>query len=294
MGSGISANRTENRLPIEAGMTIRSLFSVIGLEPLELRILLEHAIGFSRVKLVTHSDHCLTPEQAKALSEVVSRRLGGEPIAYITGKREFYGLSFAVTPDVLIPRPETELLVELAMERLPAKGRLVDLGTGSGAIAIAIASMRPDADVSATDVSEKALNVATHNALALLNGKQTVRFSQGSWFDAIQDQQKESFDLIVSNPPYIDSGDEHLKKGDLRFEPASALTDHADGLAALRILVSGAPDYLKENGWLLMEHGYDQSEAVRTMLAGRGFANVQSWKDLAGIERVSGGVWKIS
>ncbi len=294
MGSGISANRTENRPPVEAGMTIRSLFSVIGLEPLELRILLEHAIGFSRVKLVTHSDHCLTPEQAKALSEVVSRRLGGEPIAYITGKREFYGLSFAVTPDVLIPRPETELLVELAMERLPAKGRLVDLGTGSGAIAIAIASMRPDADVSATDVSEKALNVATHNALALLNGKQTVRFSQGNWFDAIQDQQKESFDLIVSNPPYIDSGDEHLKKGDLRFEPASALTDHADGLAALRILVSDAPDYLKENGWLLMEHGYDQSEAVRTMLAGRGFANVQSWKDLAGIERVSGGVWKIS
>ena len=280
------------RMPdIEAGMTIRSLFSTVPLDPLELRILLEYAIGFSRVKLITHSDHPLTTEQAKALSDVVSRRVCGEPIAYITGKREFFGLSFAVCPDVLIPRPETELLVELALERLPRGGKIVDMGTGSGAIAIAIASERPDAHVFATDVSEKALNMATHNALALLKGKQTVRFLAGSWFDALK-KRNETFDLIVSNPPYIDSKDDHLQEGDLRFEPVGALTDHADGLSALKILVSGAPAYLKQGGWLLMEHGYDQAEAVRSLLARAGFEEVQSWKDLAGIGRVSGGKWK--
>lgn len=273
---------------IEAGVTIQSLFSIVPLDPLELRILLEYAIGFSRVKLITHSDHLLTPDQAKALSEVVARRIRGEPIAYITGRREFYGLSFAVSADVLIPRPETELLVELALERLPEGGRLVDMGTGSGAIAIAIASMRPDAHVFATDVSEKALDMATHNALTLLKGKQTVRFSAGSWFGALKDKD-ERFDLIVSNPPYIDSKDDHLRRGDLRFEPVGALTDHADGLQALRILVSGARAFLNEGGWLLMEHGYDQSETVRAMLVGGGFSDVQSWRDLAGIERVSGG-----
>ena len=273
---------------IEAGATIRSLFSIVPLDPLELRILLEYAIGFSRVKLITHSNHLLTPDQAKALSEVVARRIRGEPIAYITGRREFYGLSFAVSADVLIPRPETELLVELALERLPEGGRLVDMGTGSGAIAIAIASMRPDAHVFATDVSEKALDMATHNALTLLKGKQTVRFSAGSWFGALKDKD-ERFDLIVSNPPYIDSKDDHLRRGDLRFEPVGALTDHADGLQALRILVSGARAFLNEGGWLLMEHGYDQSETVRAMLVGGGFSDVRSWRDLAGIERVSGG-----
>ncbi len=278
----------EHMPDIEAGMTIQSLFSIVPLDPPELRILLEHAIGFSRVKLITHSDHSLTPEQAKALSGLISRRMKGEPVAYITGKREFFGLSFAVSPDVLIPRPETELLVEMALERLPDGGKVVDMGTGSGAIAIAIASERPTAHVFATDVSERALNMATHNALALLKGKQTVRFSAGSWFDALKNRN-ETFDVIVSNPPYIDSKDDHLQKGDLRFEPVGALTDRADGLSALRILVSGAPGFLNENGWLLMEHGYDQAEAVREMLHGKGFHDVQSWKDLAGIERVSGG-----
>ena len=155
MCSENSAGAAVRMSDIEAGMTIRSLFSTVPLDPLELRILLEYAIGFSRVKLITHSDHPLTTEQAKALSDVVSRRVCGEPVAYITGKREFFGLSFAVCPDVLIPRPETELLVELALERLPHGGKIVDMGTGSGAIAIAIASERPDAHVFATDVSEK-------------------------------------------------------------------------------------------------------------------------------------------
>lgn len=284
MGSDMAPDLPE----IEAGIPIRSLFSLVPLDPPELRILLEFAIGFSRVKLITHSDHLLTEAEAKALSDVVSRRIRGEPVAYITGRREFYGLSFAVSPDVLIPRPETELLVELALERLPLGGRVVDMGTGSGAIAVSVASTRPDVKVWATDVSEKALNVATHNALALLKGRQTVRFSAGSWFDALK-YGNERFDMIVSNPPYINSEDGHLHRGDLRFEPVGALTDHADGLQALEILVKGAPAYLNKNGWLLMEHGYDQSEAVRAMLEERGFTGVQSWKDLAGIERVSGG-----
>lgn len=284
----MDSNRFPDVPDIKAGVTIQSLFSFVPLDPLELRILLEYAIGFTRVKLITHSEHLLTPEQAKALSGVVSRRIMGEPVAYITGRREFYGFSFTVSPDVLIPRPETELLVDLALERLPERGRVLDMGTGSGAIAIAIACMRPDAYVLATDVSPKALNIATHNALSLLKGKQTVRFSEGNWFGALKNRDA-LFDLIVSNPPYIDSKDDHLQRGDLRFEPVGALTDYADGLKALKILATGAPDFLSKGGWLLMEHGYDQSDAVKAMLNERGYSCVQSWKDLAGMNRVTGG-----
>ena len=283
----ISGNDRNNRPSVRAGMTVRSLFSAVRMDPLELRILLEHAIGFTRVKLITHSDHELTEEQACAVSDVLSRRLAGEPVAYIVGFREFYGLPFAVTPDVLIPRPETELLVDLALERLPDGGRLVDLGTGSGAIAVAVAAMRSDAEVWATDVSEKALGVARKNAVSHLKNGQSVRFFQGNWFDALESGNR--FDLIVSNPPYIHSEDEHLRKGDLRFEPLTALTDQADGLSALDILITHAPGYLEKGGWLLMEHGYDQSGIVRKKLAENGYSAVRSWKDLAGIERVSGG-----
>ena len=192
-----------------------------------------------------------------------------------------------MTPDVLIPRPETELLVDLALERLPDRGRLADLGTGSGAIAVSVAAIRPDAEIWATDVSEKALGIARKNAVSNLGEKRSVRFLQGSWFDALEPGSR--FDLIVSNPPYIHSGDGHLQQGDLRFEPLSALTDYADGLSALDILIDQAPVWLKKRGWLLMEHGYDQSGAVRKKLAAKGYSQVQSWKDLAGIERVSGG-----
>jgi release factor glutamine methyltransferase len=186
---------------------------------------------------------------------------------------------------VLIPRPDTELIVELALERLPQNApRLLDMGTGSGAIAVAVAHTRPDAAVTALDVSPDALAVAQANAAA--NGAR-VRFLHSSWFDALA--AGDIFDVIASNPPYIAAGDDHLAQGDLRFEPVGALTDHADGLSALRSIVNGSPRHLVPGGWLLLEHGYDQAQAVRALLADAGFTEVQSWQDLAGIERVSGG-----
>jgi release factor glutamine methyltransferase len=255
------------------------------LDPLENRILLCEATGLTRVQLITQGDRALTPDEASRLDDLVARRLRGEPIAYIVGRREFFGLAFRVGPAVLIPRPDTELIVELALERLPGNApRLLDMGTGSGAIAVAVAHTRPDADVTALDVSPDALAVAQANATA--NGAR-VRFLESSWFDALA--AGETFDVIASNPPYIAAGDAHLAQGDLRFEPVGALTDHADGLSALRIIVQGSPRHLAPGGWLLLEHGYDQAAAVRALLVDAGFADVQSWRDLAGIERVSGG-----
>lgn len=268
---------------IQAGATIRQLLAALPLEPLENRILLCHALGVSRVGLITQSERALNSAEAAHLDALVQRRLAGEPIAYIVGEREFFGLPFRVGPGVLIPRPDTELIVELSLERLPPRGRLLDMGTGSGAIAVACAHSRRDASVTALDVSEEALAIARANAAA--NGAQ-VRFLRSDWFAAIGEER---FELIASNPPYIAAGDAHLSQGDLRFEPVGALTDHGDGLAALRSIIDGAPDHLMPGGWLLLEHGYDQAEAVRALLAARGFLEVQSWRDLAGIERVSGG-----
>ena len=268
---------------IQAGATIRQLLAALPLEPLENRILLCHALGISRVGLITQSERALNSAEAVHLDALVQRRIAGEPIAYIVGEREFFGLPFRVGPGVLIPRPDTELIVELSLERLPPRGRLLDMGTGSGAIAVACAHARRDASVTALDLSEEALAIARANAAA--NGAQ-VRFLRSDWFAAIGEER---FELIASNPPYIAAGDAHLSQGDLRFEPIGALTDHADGLAALRHIVDGAPDHLMPGGWLLLEHGYDQAEAVRALLAARGFLEVQSWRDLAGIERVSGG-----
>jgi release factor glutamine methyltransferase len=272
-------------MAIEPGASIAAVQASLPLDPLENRILLCHATGLTRVQLITQGDRPLAPDEAQRLDALVARRLRGEPIAYIVGKREFFGLDFQVGPAVLIPRPDTELIVELALERLPqGPSRLLDMGTGSGAIAVAVAHTRPDADVTALDVSPDALAVARENAAA--NGA-SVRFLESSWFDALA--PGETFDVIASNPPYIAAGDAHLAQGDLRFEPAGALTDHADGLSALRIIVAGGPRHLVPGGWLLLEHGYDQAAAVRALLADAGFADVQSWQDLAGIERVSGG-----
>ena len=268
---------------VQAGATVKQLQAALPLAPLENRILLCHALGLPRVALITQSERALTPDEAQQLGALVQRRLDGEPIAYIVGQREFFGLPFKVAPGVLIPRPDTELLVELALERLPANGRLLDMGTGSGAIAVACAHNRKDAVVTALDVSDEALAIARTNAAA---NEVAVRFLRSDWFAALA---SERFELIASNPPYIASGDEHLVQGDLRFEPVGALTDHADGLAALRTIVEGAPAHLEPGGWLLLEHGYDQSASVRALLAARGFQDVQSWCDLAGIERVSGG-----
>jgi len=272
-------------MAIQPGTSIAAVQAGLPLDPLENRILLCHATGLTRVQLITQGDRPLTPDEAARLDDLVARRLRGEPIAYIVGRREFFGLDFQVGPAVLIPRPDTELIVELALERLPRQvPRLLDMGTGSGAIAVAVAHTRPDAAVTALDVSPDALAVAQANATA--NGAR-VRFLHSSWFDALD--AGDIFDVIASNPPYIAAGDDHLAQGDLRFEPVGALTDHADGLSALRTIITGSPRHLVPGGWLLLEHGYDQAAAVRALLLDAGFTDVQSWQDIAGIERVSGG-----
>jgi release factor glutamine methyltransferase len=268
---------------IVPGTTIAALQVQPLLDPLDNRILICHALGLTRVGLITQSERTLTAEEALRLDTLLQRRLDGEPIAYIVGQREFFGLPFNVSPAVLIPRPDTELLVELALERLPPSGSVLDMGTGSGPIAVALAHTRRDAAVTALDVSPAALAVARGNAA--LN-QVPVRLLESDWYAAVH---QERFDLIVSNPPYIASGDRHLSEGDLRFEPSGALTDHADGLSALRIIIAGAPERLAPQAWLLMEHGYDQAEAVRALLSAQGYTDVQSWRDLAGIERVTGG-----
>ena len=268
---------------VTAGITLGALQRKPLLDPVDQRILVCHALGISRTALITQSDRVLSAEEAGRVAALLQRRHDGEPVAYIIGQREFFGLDFETTPAVLIPRPDTELLVELALVRLPPRGKVLDMGTGSGAIAVAIAHSRPDASVTALDVSQEALAVAARNAL---RNHAAVRFLHSDWYGAVQGEQ---FDLIVSNPPYIADGDSHLSEGDLRFEPSGALTDFADGLSALRTIIAGAQARLAPGSWLLMEHGYDQAAAVRALLLSSGYTDVQSWQDLAGIERVSGG-----
>ncbi|WP_028103305.1 peptide chain release factor N(5)-glutamine methyltransferase [Pseudoduganella violaceinigra] len=268
---------------VAAGMTLGALQRKPLLDPVDQRILVCHALGISRTALITQSDRALSADEAARIAQLLQRRHDGEPVAYIIGQREFFGLDFETTPAVLIPRPDTELLVELALVRLPPRGKVLDMGTGSGAIAVAIAHSRPDASVTALDVSREALSVAGRNAQ---RNNAKVRFLHSDWYGAVDGEQ---FDLIVSNPPYIADGDRHLSEGDLRFEPSAALTDFADGLSALRTIIAGAPAKLAPGSWLLMEHGYDQSAAVRGLLSSAGYTAVQSWQDLAGIERVSGG-----
>lgn len=284
-----SASQDAPLIAIREGTRLGALFSPPCLPPVDLRILLEYVLGLSHVQLVTQSERVLSAAQADAVSLVLTRRLRGEPVAHIIGGREFYGLPFRVTPDVLIPRPETELLVELALRFLPENGRLLDLGTGSGAIAVAVAANRPDVMVTATDISQPALAVARENAGRHAPKGRDIAFFSGSWFDALPAPMR--FDVMVSNPPYIAKDDQHLAEGDLRFEPQGALTDGGDGLSVFRLLASSAPAWLDVGGWLLVEHGYDQAQAVRAMLVSAGFAEVQSWMDLAGIERVSGGIF---
>ena len=277
-------SRIEQTGQIRAGVTLAALQLQSLLDPLDYRVLLCHALQIGRVGLITQSERALTAEEAQHFAALVQRRLDGEPVAYMVGSREFYGLPFEVNEAVLIPRPDTELLVELTIERLPPQGAALDMGTGSGAIAVSVAHSRPDASVTALDVSPEALAVAKRNAAA--NGVR-VNFLQSDWYGALDAQQR--FAVIASNPPYIASGDRHLSEGDLRFEPVGALTDHADGLSALRTIIAGAPRHLLAGGWLLMEHGYDQAAAVRELLSTQGWLEVQSWTDLAGIERASGG-----
>jgi release factor glutamine methyltransferase len=219
--------------------------------------------------------------------ELTQRRACGEPVAYLTGKREFYSLDFKVTPAVLIPRPETELLVDLALERIPVDRSLkvLDLGTGSGAIALTIARHRPLASIIAVDVSIEAIAVAKSNAEQL--DAHNVRIMKGDWYDGLAGER---FDLIVSNPPYVASADPHLARGDLRFEPSIALTDGGDGLDCLRSIIGSAPAHLVTGGTLLVEHGYDQAEACRRLMNNAGIGAIICHSDLAGIPRISGGI----
>ncbi|MDO8925914.1 MAG: peptide chain release factor N(5)-glutamine methyltransferase [Sideroxyarcus sp.] len=254
---------------------------------IEVQMLLQQALGVPRAWLLAHPEQMLEAGQQAAYGAMLQRRLLGEPVAHILGEREFFGLSFKVTPATLIPRPDTELLVELALQRIPLQGgfRLLDLGTGTGAIALSIAHARPDAEVVAVDASEAALAVARENAqrLALRN----VSFVQSDWFAALGGQR---FDLIVSNPPYIAAGDEHLSQGDVRFEPMSALASGSDGLDDIRRIIAQAHGFLERDGWLMLEHGYDQAQQVKDLLQQYGYSDVFSAKDIAGIERVSGGI----
>ena len=252
----------------------------------EAEILLAHVLARPRGWLFAWPEHEPTADQRAAYVQLIDARWRGEPIAYLTGRRGFWTLELDVTPAVLIPRPETELLVELALARLPLdrEVRVADLGTGSGAIALAIASERPQARVLATDASEAALAVARGNAQRLGLGK--VDFAQGNWCAALGERR---VDLIVSNPPYIAAGDPHLAQGDLRFEPGSALASGADGLDAIRCILAEAPRHLVGRGWLLLEHGHDQAAAVRELLTAHAFVEVGSTRDAAGHERVSFG-----
>ena len=265
--------------------TIKAVMAQSALPRLEQQMLWEHVLGVSRAWLIAHDTDTLPPAAVAKYFALAQRRLNGEPMAYILGQREFMGHMFKVTPAVLIPRPETEFLVEQALALLPSTSapRIVDLGTGSGAVAIAIALARPDAVVVATDYSHDALAVARENAHNLCAD---IEFFQGSWYDALKGQAP--FDMIVSNPPYIAEKDPHLYQGDVRFEPITALTAPQNGLADLRQIIQGAKAYLTPTGSIWLEHGWDQAAIVRNMLAEADFNQPTSISDLAGIPRITG------
>ena len=254
---------------------------------IEAQCLLQAVLQVNRAYLFTHPEQRLSDAQQARFNALFERRLSGEPIAYLLGEREFYGLTFKVSPATLIPRPETELLVEQALQRIPQQGicRVLDLGTGSGAIALSIAHARPYVEVVAVDISAAALEVAQFNAEQLNLGN--VRLLQSDWFTALRGER---FDIIVSNPPYIAVGDAHLGQGDVRFEPRIALASGANGLQDIQRICAAADIYLNNAGWLLFEHGYDQAAVARSLLQQHGFVEISSVCDLAGIERVTGGL----
>jgi release factor glutamine methyltransferase len=257
------------------------------IDAVDARVLLQHVLQSNRAHLVAHSDQILTNTQRNQFCAYVARRKNGEPVAYIVAEREFFGLSFKVSKAVLIPRPETELIVEQSLARIPENqlARVLDLGTGSGAIAIAIAKNRPLVRVSAVDAEVEALEIAKHNGQHLLgNRASSVEFRLGDWFSAVA---HESFDLIVSNPPYVAEDDPHLAQGDLRFEPRRALVGGPRGLSALQHIAWNAASHLVPGGWLLLEHGYDQREACSKLMMLAGFVDLTTHRDLAGIDRVT-------
>lgn len=251
----------------------------------EARLLLGHVLGRPAAWLIAHDDEVLEEAALLSFASLAARRASGEPVAYLVGHREFFGREFAVSPAVLIPRPETELLVEISLERIGiGEGqKILDLGTGSGCIAVTLALEIPSAQVSAVDISEAALVVAGKNAER--HGAR-LRLLRSNWFDELTG---ECFDLIVANPPYVAAADPHLAAGDLRHEPPAALSSGAEGLDSIRRIIAGAPAQLAPDGQLWLEHGYDQAAAVRKLLAAAGLADIEQHRDLAGIVRVSGG-----
>ncbi|AVQ06058.1 TPA: peptide chain release factor N(5)-glutamine methyltransferase [Xanthomonas vasicola pv. zeae] len=254
------------------------------IERCDAEALLLHALGRDRAWLFMHGRDAVPLSVAQAFEASVQRREAGEPVAYLTGSRGFWTLDLAVSPATLIPRADTELLVELALERFDTRPgrRAADLGTGSGAIALAISSERPQAQVIATDASAAALAMARRNAHK--HDLRNVDFRLGHWFGPLAG---EAFDLIASNPPYIAAHDPHLQQGDLRYEPASALASGSDGLDDIRLIVADAPAHLLPSGWLLLEHGWDQGAVVRALLAAAGFDTVATYRDLEARDRVT-------
>ena len=281
---------------------------------LEAQLLLQHLLNVNRAWLISHENDALQANIHAAYSALINRRLNGEPIAYILGYREFYGLNLKVTPATLIPRADTETLVETALAKIlfmvrqahhernisnsvrpePVEGHthsqhtILDLGTGTGAIALAIAKHRPLAYVTAVDASQAALDIANENAQNL--NIPNVKFILSDWFGALMN---EKFDVIVSNPPYIEAADAHLQQGDLRFEPISALASGTDGLDAIRHIIKNAPIHLNPHGWLMLEHGYNQASQVAALLKQAGFSDISHAKDLSGIDRVTIGRFQV-
>lgn len=251
------------------------------------RILMRRVLQCSAARLVAYPETLLDVSEWDDFRLLVERREAGEPIAYLTGEREFFGYSLLVTPAVLIPRHETELLVELALAHFGDKprSRVLDLGTGSGALAVALARELPEGDVTAVDRSREALLVAMANAARF---RVSVSFVVSDWFSALAGDR---FQLIVANPPYVACADPHLMQGDVRFEPPTALASGPEGLDDIMHIVACAPHHLEPGGWLFVEHGYNQASKVRGLLADAGFSAIASWRDLSGIERVSGGQW---
>jgi release factor glutamine methyltransferase len=278
---------------VSEDLSLRSLLRASALASTEAKILMAHVIEkhyqLPRSALLSQDDLQLNIRALEEWQTLVTKRLQGEPIAYLIGKKGFHNIELFVAPGVLIPRPETELLVEIGLreiERLHGLAKVLDLGTGSGAIALAIASEAAQALVTATDQSKEALEIAKVNAKQLQVGSR-VQFFQGNWYEALESDS--SFDIILSNPPYIAAQDTHLSQGDLRFEPISALTDHAGGLTCLRAIIEGAKARLNPNGLLAVEHGFDQSDAVITLMKTAGLSDVQTHLDLAGHYRVASG-----
>ena len=264
--------------------TLEELMS--SMDRTDAQVIMAHVLGVNRAWIAANPMRILTESEDAKIEMLAAQRAMGRPVAYLLGSREFYGYDFAVGPDVLIPRPETETLVEAALARLAPRDTCLDLGTGSGAVAVTIARQRPGARVAATDASAEAIALARRNAEA--HGcADRVELLHGSWFEPVRGRR---FDVIVANPPYVAAGDPHLSRGDLRFEPQRALTDgSADGLDSIRAIAAGARAHLNPRGWLLLEHGYDQAGAVRAILEAAGFSGLVSIPDLAGIPRVAGG-----